>query len=334
MIGPALKGELTARRSRYNTAFARARASGAHLDAEAFACHVRDAIDPVATAVAEVAPSQVGAVVETLYDLSLDLLARGLLGPQAKSSVLSKHWAPLLSAGAAHLTSAPRPIAAAIGNALLALHAVRADAPALWATRMATLAPLVLDGASWRSLGRIAAWCCGAARLRATALHAARHGAAEGVAMALGVPGLPPVALAEVIDVLETNRWRSAERAVRGDAVELRLHRVGGFVGFGGPFVTPPVATSDGARIWARDRSATWELHADVYGHEWLRAPDPPPVTGTTAPFRLGTDGAVEHGDLHRTFVQLAAPSSVAATADGIAVTLPHSHHLYLVGAA
>ena len=46
---------------------------------------------------------------------------------------------------------------------------------------------------------------------------------------------------------------------------------VGGFKGFGGPFLSPPAVLASGGALYAFDRAFLWRLHADCFGAVFLR---------------------------------------------------------------
>ena len=83
MIGPAFARALEAERARYNTLFAQARRGNGRLDGEAFLLHLRRSVDPVVAAADAASPDAVPAAVDALYDVSLELVSKGVLGPDA-----------------------------------------------------------------------------------------------------------------------------------------------------------------------------------------------------------------------------------------------------------
>src|SRR5687767_7693810 len=100
MTAPAqgsLASLLGARRTRYNAQFADARRALPALDARRFGEHLTGVVGPLVELVAQRAPKQAGAAADALYELSLDLVGRGLLGADARYPAIVEGWTSLLA---------------------------------------------------------------------------------------------------------------------------------------------------------------------------------------------------------------------------------------------
>ena len=125
------------------------------------------------------------------------------------------------------------------------------------------------DAATVRSLGVIAGWRSGVIGLREEALAHATAGGPAAVAAALG---LPMDQLADFLAAQASNRfaWPLAP---------VLIAEIGGFRGFGGPWVTAPTRCFSAADGLFALQAGTdvWAIHADVFGHRVSRIDALPP---------------------------------------------------------
>ncbi len=119
--------------------------------------------------------------------------------------------------------------------------------------------------------------------------------------------------------------WRPGT-AERRPALRL-IGRVGGFRGFGGPFLAPPRLVSDGARLWAVDGEDGYALHADCFGQMVVRAQGAPGRSAPGTELGVHPDGTVVLGDVGARFPELAGAGPAVAAGPLIAV-LPRRTHL------
>jgi hypothetical protein len=333
ITGP-LAAALEAGRPRFNALFAQARHASPALDAGAFAAHLREVVAPVVERVAGAAAGRAGAVAEALYELSLDLLAAELF---ARCAVLCEGWRRLLPRLAALLASCPRQIAGAVSNALWNLSRMPGARPGQWLEEVDRLAPRCGDPATLLRVGQVLAWRAGMAHFREGALSicAALEPALARAALGLGEGGPD---LGTVLGRLREDPWlRPAAVTDReGPRRELGLvAEVGGFRGFGGPFVRPPVVAAVGGQILASDGEGTWVLCADVFGATLHRTDVALPAGGRDgAPSPIDRRGTVTFAGHTRTFGELRDSTSSAADATTLAVTVARSHKVYLVALA
>ena len=108
------------------------------------------------------------------------------------------------------------------------------------------------------------------------------------------------------------------------------VYRTGGFRGFAGPFLDPPKVYASGDRVFAMDSLGHHAIFADVFGATIERTKPSTPSEGS-AVFRYSTDGTIKTTEERRKFPEFESASSVAANSDFMCVTLPHSHHIWVV---
>lgn len=334
----ALAALLESRRSRYNAQFAEARRSRPSLDPECFSRHLRDVVAPLVERVAAVAPSQAPEVTDVLYELSLDLVGRDLLGPGARHPALVDGWTSLLAALPERLAEAPRQFTGSITNALYVLTTTPGARPSEWLREVRSLSAVCGSTGELLEAAKVAGWRAGLAHFRESALELCRKLPPRAAAAALGLSDLSLAAdeIDTVVRQLLADPWLSPALALRGKPDTRHLHlvaRVGAFRGFGGDFIRPPLVTCPGGQFVASDGEHQWLLHADCFGstlHRTGAVTEAPPVLAAPL-FKLGLRGKVSRGPLSAVFADLSVHHSTAANAHTLAVTTPLSHAVYLI---
>ena len=349
LTGP-LADALRRNRQIFNAKFAAATRAEKPIDGADFQHFLAETLDPIVRSVATVFPERADPVVDTLFDVSLDLFRHGLLGSKSKAPAIPDAWRNLLPLIPRLVAREPSRVAGSVTNALYHLSRTRG------ARRREWIQALISVGSSCQSVndlldcGAIVAWRCGMAQYRHGALEKARTLATN---LAVYTLGLPPStkaeSIAEVIERLSGNPWLTPQDALRetgtSSAGSLKVFtKAGAFRGFGGHFLAPPKVQCIDGSVVASDGTGSWRLHADIYNSLLLRCeaePPPLPASGsvpmpqplpTDGGARIAADGTITWQGVQQRFPELARATSIASTADTVAVTLPTSHHLFLVG--
>jgi len=290
---------LSVRRDRYNAQFRLARS----LDAAQFLAHLRELVGPVVDA----AGGDPVPVTDALVDLSIALAGR------------TDVW-PLLHAVAPFVGAAPRRVPVSLANALHHLGSAPSGRPRKWIKTMIELAERARGVDELLDAGAVAAWRCGLAALRGSAVEPATRLRPELLAIAMGSSTVDSAALADP--------WFDP------DAAGLRVvARVGAFRGFGGVFRIPPgVSTSDGA-WYATDWSGAWRVYADRFGFGFRRVsamPEPGPNDGLVLENGRVVDPV---GGQVLDVPELAEPTSWASCGRVLAATTSWTHAIVFVAA-
>lgn len=324
--GSALAGALARGRARYNAKIALARRR-APLDLSRLARHLADGVAPAVEAAARAAPGREDAVCEALFELSLELVARDVLGAEGRHPEVNVAWRELLPRVGTLLAQAPRRVAAAITNAAANLEALPGVRAAEWRAALGALAPACPDVRTLLACGQVLAWRAGAAHWRASALRIWEELPDALAGATLGVPPEVSATRDELRGAL-ADPFRRPGAPATAPALRV-IGRVGGFRGFGGPFLAPPDLACDGGRLWALDGEDAYTIHADAFGRTVVRTPGPPSRGGPRA--RLGRDGTLALGGLTARFPELAGARAATATETLAAVLPPHTHLVVLV---
>ncbi|EIC20342.1 hypothetical protein [Thiorhodovibrio frisius] len=338
----ALAEALLRRRDDYNQRFLRARYLQRRLAPDDFQDVLRRYAAPVAEGLAERTSSdaELDTIVSALYDLCLQLTAQDLLGSRARVPVLAELFDELLPCLAGLIAEQPERVLVALCNAAYNLALEPAADPRCWIARLVALAPRLASVDALLLAGQVAAWRCGMAHYRESALQAARQLEPDLLAALVDQPQIQNEPQSEAQNEKAAERLLAAlsdpwfDPAARvGEKRLQRVGRVGGFVGFDGPFIEPPEVTRFGERIYALDSQQAWLLFADRFGQvlKGQGSDLPAGAPDDSTHFDIDTDGRVSCGKHRARFPELAGWRSAASTEHSLVVTLPHSHYLFLV---
>ncbi|MEZ4324204.1 MAG: hypothetical protein R3B40_03235 [Polyangiales bacterium] len=311
---------LEARREYLNALFRR---EGRRVDPGAFMAHLRDHVGPLVDGAAGGDTERADELTLTLYRLSLRAHRQGLLGGERPNPTLHRALHTTLPALLSVFPDRPRDLALALCNAALRLERLDPAKAARWLDGMESLGPSCADLDALFSLGLVLAWRAGAAEYHASATARFPELSPMLRRATLGVEALPSDPARRFTAPLDDGPL--------GDP--LIVAELGGFVGFGGLFHDPPLVAASEGRLFAFDSQCTTEIFADAFGATLRLVAEPPSTTADAAvPFALDVAGTVEL-DGARASLPLLAGASSWAWADGVAaVTLLHSHFVFVVG--
>jgi len=334
ITGP-LAESLKRGRDRFNTKFAYARRSYPSLEASNFADHLRDTVEPIINVIYRTRPDKTDAVVDALYDVSLDLMCKGLIGERSRYPAIIKSWQQLFITLPELLAHPARLFAGAVSNAVYNLSVTTGARPTFWIDVMSELGKMCKDAQTFLDAGKVVAWRCGTAHFRESALDACLNLSTELARKTLSIPtSTLPVEF--VIERLKADPWLAPAAVKEGGGWKKSLRQVGyagAFRGFGGTFISPPeVSLSEGEFILF-DNESCWMLTADIFGATLHRiGTDLPSVDSKTASdFVIDKTGRATKEQYQSVFPHLAGATSWASSATTLAVTIPMSHSVYLV---
>ncbi len=341
LIGPALAEVLEANRDRYNARFAQVRRQFPRLDGAAFLNVLRRRVEPITRAGAGADADRLPDLIDVLYEVTLEMLGKGLIGPHARHADFEAQWGELMLAMTPCIYRWPRELIGPLTNALYNLHVTPRCWPRAWLRSMAKVAADCADPDQVRAAGQIAAWTCGMAQHRKAALALASKLPTSLTTRLLSSPAGSAASVSFVIQRLAADPWfdprRPASQAAMQrettsqGAVKVQVVAViGGFRGLGGEFLRPPlVAVNDGA-LYASDGTSCWLVMADAFGAIFHRVAMELPKNRSDAAYSIKANGLVRGPTSSISLPLLGGASSSAATSTTLAVTLPMSHRVFL----
>jgi hypothetical protein len=205
---------------------------------------------------------------------------------------------------------------------------------------MRKLSPHCDSVSLWLDAGKVLAWRAGLVQYRPAALRLLREMPWRFAVRCLDtLEDITETDWNKLLDRLDADRWLST---VSGQAAaasrSLHIVRVtGGFRGFGGPCLRPPRVAANNGNILITDGGETWQLLADAFGTLWHRVSISPTKSRTSAArskIVIDSGGRVAWDGMNQDFAELADASSSACDGQTLAVTLPTSHHVFLIARA
>jgi hypothetical protein len=319
-------------REDFNTRFQDSRHAGKNIDAAAFAAHLSGPVARIAAAVAAVAPQRLDVVADALYDLSLELFAQKSIGPESHTPEMQFVWDAVLPSAAGLLAADPRRLAGSLCNAVLKLAQAYAGIAMPWLREVQRLAGACGNVEEFLLAGQVAAWRCGLPHYRASALRAWELLTERLRYQVLGIaPESTAISIAELRQNLADPWYLPAAQPMAGKTTLKLVGRCGGFIGFGGQFLEPPLVEKDGEQIFAFDGKHSYTLHADCFGLMLCRLLREPGDGGRkSAGCNVSPSGEVTLGELRDNFPELMDRSSFAEVGRTLALTLERSHYVYV----
>jgi hypothetical protein len=276
---------------------------------------------------------------------ALDQLVRGVfrqlltlhlkLGPAdalARDAVLGA-WRFAASAVPALLASAPQELLGALGNAILRLSRVKPEAVRPFVSTLVELGSRCPSLETYLDLGTVAAWRLGHTLLRDAAV--ARLAALPDAIgpLLFGLDASQAAAWSEVAARLAADPWLDPA-APAGPPRLAVVGAVGGFVGFGGPFLKPPTIVKHGDMLVAFDEERAVRIVADRFGlatAAFAATRDFAPDAAGKSAARLDGRGNVAFQGLSLADPRLLEPVSWAAVGSTLVVSVKHSLRVLVI---
>jgi hypothetical protein len=323
-------------RDKLNTKYAYARHTYTNLEGEAFKEHLRLTIAPIIEAVDRVVPESVDDVLVALYDFSLELIGKAMLGGESRYPAMLRGWNQIFAQFPKLLAQDPQAFAGSISNALYNLSINQNTRPDFWINEMLSLGLNCSDIASFLEVGKIVAWRSGMAHYREGALQACLMVDEKLARAALSIKDDNHTPLPLIIERLQQDPWLAPWSANQQGQRSKRLKIasvVGAFRGYGGLFMSPPEVFLSDNDFYVFDNEFCWLMTADLFGATLHRvgAYIPEPDKAKRKDFRIDKSGQVNRTDFLMSFSELETPTSSAANETTLAVTVPHSFGVYLI---
>jgi len=263
MITKAFAAVLKANREEFNQRYLYARKRFPNIDKKTFLEFLENSVVPIVESVDNFQSERVSDVVSAAYDIGLELVGQHLIDYSGKSEGINRLWQNLFPSVAHLVVQNPRKIFTAFSNAFYHLLHTAEARPVFWINEMLRLSSKCSDVDTFLEVGQIVAWRSGLAHLREGALTLAAN-LPQGLAIA-AVGGPVTADWQKLLSQIRADPWFDPSEPEKGPVFGV-VARVGGFRGFGGPFVSPPQVSSDGKNFWVRSSDEYWQLTADCFG--------------------------------------------------------------------
>jgi hypothetical protein len=343
-LHPAFADALEAERDSLNARFALRLRGGARIDPQAFTSHLRGTVNPLVAAVHDRLPERVRGVVVALYDVSLDLFAASLLGPEAKLPQVERVWREILPRLTTLLAREPQRVAGAMNNAVYQIASQSGTRPNDWLTRMADLAPHCKSVEQLLDVGKIVAWQAGMVQFRAAAIQTAEKIPHDLATRALQLSAeTSEQQLGQIVKQLADDPWlkwdANSQPTLGRKTIEL-VATSGAFRGFGGPFYHVPTVRCHEQQLVVSDGKSDFHILADAFGTMFRRIGDCSSQSSDSKSKKsspgeqptIDKRGLVRWQDQQVNIPHLANATSTAWDGTTLGVTISTSHHVYLVG--
>jgi len=339
MISATLASALEARRGEFNARFRLAAQRYPQLEGAELKRFIAVCLDPLIDAVHAYAPAAVAPVVSAAYDCALQLAGQRLTLESGRYSSIPALWREVLPRAARHVAESPGTMLAGLSNAAHHLASAAEPAARRWQQRMLEVMPCCTNAEQCLLVGQVNAWLCGLAHYRDGALTALRS---LPQAVAAAVLGVPAPRVEQVRQALQADPWFDPGFDPAGAASDgMRVVRyAGGFRGFGGAFLQPPLVKSAPGGWLVRSAGEHWLLIGDAFGAtlhriaaaDWDAAKNSP-VEHQRERLMVGKQSLEIRGAGAITSCASSAAGSAVDTpiAQAAACTFAHSHQIALI---
>jgi hypothetical protein len=254
---------LQSRRAVFNERFNMARRIYPDLDSAAFTKFLTDILDSLTAHVERIDPGALPLFVESAYQIGLELTGKKLIGPGSHSSVHDNLWRITFPSIITLLLKEPGSLMSKLSNAAHQIDTEIHSGVDDWLLAIGQIGPHCQDGDSLLSLAQISAWKCGMAHFRNSAIPLLTKIPSHCCNTLFGTTG--NVDWLHEIDKLQADPWYSPMFKTEKPGLPVKRH-TGGFRGFGGPFIRPPVAVDYEGKLLLWCDNEWWVVHADIFG--------------------------------------------------------------------
>ena len=321
-VSPAFAEVLRAGRAEFNRRHAQARHRYPGMDDEAFLALLGGPIDALVAQVAAVSAQAVPRVVDSIFDITLGLVGQRWLGPGGRAPGIIDLWLAMAQNAPQFIAQDPQRLLSATANAQV--HWSQHGDGLAWSQTLITLATRAPNVDELLRAGQVAAWRHGLAHYRESALERARQLPRELTALAFGV-GLRQWE-DHFLDQMQADRWFRPDQP-DAHARPAVVAKVGAFIGFGGGFEAPPLASMNGNDLLLQTGKAQFLVFADAYGSSLQPTCGPAVVSAQALPagWRMQAGELIHRGG-RLNFSKDGPITSAVARADTLLVTHAYTH--------
>lgn len=327
---------LKAGRETLNAKYFTMNAYGHPIDQDDWREHLQKVILPLVEKILVQQPESAWKVLESLYDVSLELFSTGAFAKNRIDHQTMELWTQVLPHLPQALVKQPRLISASLSNAVLALSRTSSNVASAWVDILARSTSSLIFPEEVLKFGQVAAWVAGTPNFRRSCLPLLAELSPHHKALLLGEPGAVTTHDAEnFFAAFARSPWPVHPKQPQ-TLKEQPIRRVactGNFIGLGGKFTLPPKVCLADQQIHVileeEDSVSVWRLEADCFGTDFL------PITefkgaSSSVPGAEAGSSHVRIGNAEIQIRDFAQISSFAFDGTTLAVSLEDSFHIYL----
>jgi hypothetical protein len=325
-ISTILSSVLASGRAHFNARVVDARHRHLGFNTDAFSGFLRTGLDDLALTVEKIAPASSASVIMAAYDIALELVAMGLVGPGARTDVVERAWKQLIPPFARLVAADPVEILSALSNAAVSISSVPTARFDDWLKGMAVMAEHVENTMQFRCCGLIMAWRAGMAHFRPSAFQNAEE-LPEKLAL-LAMAAMPDENWNRTREAYCKNIWWSPSAGLN-EGLE-----IGQFSGLGGSFSQPPELRACAQGFFVRSANRYHLLIADAYGAVLLPASAEEYAQAEQTPSALRARVKEKHivmGDYQCAIDLPEEQLLLVENQHTLAITSPYSHAIQLL---
>ena len=326
--------ELKSRRDEYNRKFAVAQRLYPRISEDEFSFFLSGHVEPLVNELHKSLGGNTGTICESLYDFALEASGKRIF---LKKPSLAEHWKELLAGFGDFFVRDPAGFPRTIANALFNLSLASPEAPAAWTGLMLSLKESAGNPHDLFNYGKAAAWRCGMAHFREDALPLLKGFGPGEQKKILGLPEeMSEEGLGDIITRIGRDPWFDPREYIEGNGEKSEVLDIvsvaGGFRGFHGHFISPPLVEAVNGALIAFDQNASYLIMSDVFGTTLSRIN----LSGegfmdTRGEGTIDSSGNARFRGLAGCFPGLSSPASFASSDFTMAVTVSTSHSVFLI---
>lgn len=265
------------------------------------------------------------------YEVALQLTEKRVLSSGKIYINFRENFAKIISLIPVYLLLFPKQNMHRLVSALKSIQNEKSTNIVMWISLMSEIALATEYSDIFYKGIFVAAWRCGAALYRESALHTLGTLPENITAAIFGVKGKSST---EVAAFLLANPLQPADSLVSHpkNKTELVKRFIGDFSGFGGQFITPPVITCENEDVFLTDDRQTFRLHADAYGYSLTSDEKPLRNVVSDKPFfKNAGNSAIRSAAAEYFIKELSYNGKMVSTANMAVIGFLNSHKIMLI---